>query len=111
MVRGRGSKSSMRLKRRWRQATYRAIRLMLSLLVALQGTPLLAGASAAGPTDIGEAVLLGETGVGANLDYNPAGTGEAFEQVAARDGTVRALRVYLDATNAATQVQIGLYAD
>jgi len=55
-------------------------------------------------------ILVGDGNLESHVDSANAGTAEAFPYVAA-GGAVNALSVYLDATNSATQVQLGLYAD
>jgi hypothetical protein len=57
------------------------------------------------------APVVGEAHVLATRDSNPAGTAEAFRFVASRTDTVSEFGIYLDASNQAEQVAIGLYDD
>jgi hypothetical protein len=54
-------------------------------------------------------LLLGTQTIGSNQDSNPAGTAEAFVFTASSSGTVHSLSVYIDSSNTATQVLVGLY--
>jgi primosomal replication protein N len=56
-------------------------------------------------------VLLGDTSVESSTDSNPAGTAEAFPVRAAATGQVSSLSVYLDRSNSATSISVGMYAD
>jgi plastocyanin len=53
--------------------------------------------------------VLGDTGIEAIRDNNSAGSAEAFQYTAPASGAANKLFVYLDATNTATQVIVGLY--
>jgi plastocyanin len=63
------------------------------------------------PTPTSAAILLGSGVVQPLLDSNPAGMAEAFQYTAGASGTATKLVVYLDQSNTATQVVVGLYAD
>jgi hypothetical protein len=54
-------------------------------------------------------VLLGDTRVESSLDQNPSGTAEAFPVQAVATGQVNSLAVYLDRSNAAATVWVGMY--
>lgn len=54
---------------------------------------------------------LGDQNIESIADSNPLGIAEAFPSVAATSGSVDTLHAYLDATNTASAVQVGLYAD
>ncbi len=56
-------------------------------------------------------VALGSDQVQPFVDENPAGTAEAFRSVAAAGGTSTAMKVYVDASNAADRLEVGVYAD
>jgi hypothetical protein len=56
-------------------------------------------------------VLLGDTRVESSLDKNPGGTAEAFPVQAATTGQVNSLSVYLDRSNAASTVSVGVYSN
>jgi alpha-tubulin suppressor-like RCC1 family protein len=55
--------------------------------------------------------LVGSPQLQTNVDSNPAGTAEAFRYTATSDGCVTKLSAYLDSTNTARTVQVGLYGD
>jgi hypothetical protein len=55
--------------------------------------------------------LLGDPNIEASVDNNAAGSAEAFTYTATATGTVNQLSVYLDASNSATSVVVGLYTD
>jgi hypothetical protein len=55
--------------------------------------------------------LLGDATIEANVDFNAAGSAEAFQYTATATGSVNQLSVYVDAGNAATSIMVGLYAD
>jgi hypothetical protein len=57
----------------------------------------------------GSTVLVGDQQLEAQTDENPAGMAEAFKFTATAGGTVDSLAVYLDASNTASQVVVGLY--
>ena len=56
-------------------------------------------------------VLVGDTNIEANLDYNAAGMAEAFQFAATNSGTINKIYVYIDGSSTATQVVMGLYSD
>jgi len=56
-------------------------------------------------------VLLGDTTVESSLDQNPSGTVEAFPVQAVATGQVNSLAVYLDRSNAAATVWVGMYTN
>lgn len=56
-------------------------------------------------------MLVGSAQVQPNVDFNPAGTAEAFRYTAAGTGPVRSISAYLDASSTATTVFVGLYAN
>jgi hypothetical protein len=56
-------------------------------------------------------VLLGDQVVEGQTDYNPAGMAEAFQYTASAGGRVDKLWLYLDPSNTATSLVLGLYAD
>lgn len=58
---------------------------------------------------IGQQQLIGNSNVNTNLDTNPAGRAEAFRTKATASGKLTTMGIYLDATNKATKVQIGVY--
>jgi hypothetical protein len=60
-------------------------------------------------TATGSVALLGDQAVEAQLDNNVPGTAQAFQYVASASGTVTRLYVYVDASNTATSVIVGLY--
>jgi hypothetical protein len=55
--------------------------------------------------------LIGISSVTATVDNDSAGQAEAFEQTAFFSGTVTTLSVYLDASNSAKTVAVGLYSN
>ena len=55
--------------------------------------------------------LLGWSGVQPWVDSNPSGTAEAFVYRAAGTGPVSTAHVYLDESNEADEVHVGLYSD
>jgi hypothetical protein len=55
-------------------------------------------------------VLLGDTRVEGSVDNNSAGTAEAFPVQAIATGQVSSLSVYLDPSNRASTVRVGVYA-
>lgn len=85
--------------------------------VAVSGNTVVAGAPDAtvnGHSDQGAAYVFGPLLVGSpqiqsSVDSNPAGTGEAFRYTAVGSGSAGQLSVYLDNTNAATNVIVGPY--
>lgn len=56
-------------------------------------------------------LLVGNQQLQPNVDSNPAGTAEAFHYTASGSGLANQLSVYLDSTNAATNVLVGLYTN
>jgi hypothetical protein len=56
-------------------------------------------------------VLLGDANVENSTDSNPPGTAEAFPVQAVATGQVSSLSVYLDRSNSATSISVGMYAD
>src|SRR5271163_3710716 len=60
---------------------------------------------------MGSSVLIGEFAVENYIDTNPVGRAEAFQATANASGTVTAINLYLDSTNLAPNVYVGLYAD
>jgi hypothetical protein len=57
------------------------------------------------------AALVGDATVEGSLDDNSAGQAEAFQYIAAASGSATHLSVYLDGTNSASTVVVGLYTD
>jgi PT repeat/Regulator of chromosome condensation (RCC1) repeat len=57
------------------------------------------------------APLLGSSQIQPNVDSNPEGLAEAFEYEAAGTGVATWLNLYVDASNEATEVIVGVYAD
>jgi Bacterial Ig-like domain (group 2) len=55
-------------------------------------------------------VLLSETRVESSVDSNAAGTAEAFPVQAVATGQVSSLSLYLDSSNRASTVKVGVYA-
>ncbi len=55
--------------------------------------------------------LLGSNTILAGNDYNPAGSAEAFIYTATATGTANQVAVYLDSTNTATKIVVGIYAN
>ena len=55
-------------------------------------------------------VLLGDTRIENSVDNNSAGTAEAFPVQAVATGQVSSLSVYLDSSNRASTVRVGVYA-
>ena len=64
-----------------------------------------------GPLPPNPTPLVGDANVESNIDSNPAGTAEAFSYTATSSGTAGNLQVYLNGTNVASQVVVGLYSD
>lgn len=56
-------------------------------------------------------VLLGDTNVERSVDRNPSGTAKAFPVRATATGQVNSVSVYLDSSNRAPTVWVGMYAD
>ena len=59
----------------------------------------------------GRRTVIGADTIGDNVSQASPGRGEAYRTLAARSATVDRLRLYLDASNEATQLSLGLYAD
>ena len=55
--------------------------------------------------------FIGTTAVQSSVDENPAGMAEAFQYTATASGSVTTLAVYVDASNTATKIVVGLYRD
>jgi hypothetical protein len=55
--------------------------------------------------------LAGNNTVESNQDSNTAGKAEAFQYTATTSGTANGVQVYLNGTNQASQVVVGLYTD
>jgi hypothetical protein len=55
-------------------------------------------------------VLVGDTKIESSVDNNSAGSAEAFPVQAVATGQVSALSVYLDSSNRASTVKVGVYA-
>jgi hypothetical protein len=55
--------------------------------------------------------LFGDQAVEPNVDYNAAGLAEAFRTSSTNTGTLRKVRIYIDATSTATSVVVGVYSD
>ena len=64
------------------------------------------GTPAAGPT-----VLVGSNAMGDTQDYVVPGTANAFQVTAASAGTLNTVAIYLDRTNTATTIVLGMYSD
>jgi hypothetical protein len=58
-----------------------------------------------------QAQLIGVSSVGATLDSNNAGQAEAFLTTATVTGSVTSMSVYLDSTNGAKTVYVGVYSN
>jgi hypothetical protein len=56
-------------------------------------------------------VLLGDTTVESSLDQNPSGTVEAFPVQAVGAGQVNSLSLYLDRSNGAATIWVGMYTN
>lgn len=63
-----------------------------------------------GPADAAAAITLGAETVQPKLDYNPAGSAEAF-QVQAQGSTLSRINLYIDPASTATSFVAGIYAD
>lgn len=59
----------------------------------------------------GTDTLGGATIIGTSASSAPPGAGEAYRIAGAATGTASRLRLYVDGTNAATKLELGLYAD
>jgi hypothetical protein len=64
-----------------------------------------------GTPAVGPAALLGDRNVEQSIDTNPSGMAEAFPYRASASGTATTLHVYIDRSNAAAHVVVGLYGD
>jgi beta-glucanase (GH16 family) len=62
------------------------------------------------PTPTGQ-VLIGSKTVTSNPDSNSPGRAQAYSYTAAASGTARSLSAYIDTSNAASSVAVGLYTD
>jgi hypothetical protein len=71
-------------------------------------TPIVSQTATPSPTPV---VLLGDTNVEASVGGLLAGTAKAYPYVASSSGTLGHMSVYVDETNAAPRVEVGLYAD
>jgi hypothetical protein len=60
---------------------------------------------------MGTSVLIGELAIENYIDTNPVGRAEAFQATANATGAVSSIFLYLDSTNKAPNVYVGLYAD
>jgi hypothetical protein len=58
-----------------------------------------------------DGLLAGSADLGGQIDTNATGNAEAFITTAQSSGTASELRVYLDASNTASRVVVGVYAD
>jgi hypothetical protein len=63
------------------------------------------------PTSSAPILLLGDQTVEAQSDYNPPGMAEAFQYTAAASGSVNKLWIWVDNTNTATSIVVGLYTN
>jgi hypothetical protein len=59
----------------------------------------------------GGGVLLGNETIHSNVDFNPAGTAEAFRVTGGDSGTLNTISVYIDASSTATILYVGLYSN
>ena len=82
------------------------IRPTASPTVAPTVAPTPTGTPAAGPT-----VLVGSNAMGDTQDYVVPGTANAFQVTAAGAGTLNTVAIYLDRTNTATTIVLGMYSD
>jgi hypothetical protein len=64
-----------------------------------------------GPMAVYGPPLAGNADVERNRDDNPAGTAEAFPTRAQHSGQMTHLRVYVDASSTAAQIDVGIYSD
>jgi hypothetical protein len=76
-----------------------------------QGNPAVSGDASFTTTSNAPVVLVGDKNIEGQQDYNPAGVAEAFQYTATASGTAAKLYVYLDATNLATKVVVGVYTN
>jgi hypothetical protein len=58
-----------------------------------------------------QTALVGSPTIQPFIDYVGAGTAAAFKETAANSGTVDTLNLYIDSTNGATTITLGLYND
>ena len=79
---------------------------LLSICALAVGLPALLASSPANA-----APLLGNSTIAATLDSDSAGEAEAFRATAGTGGTATQMAVYLDASNAATKVILGVFTD
>lgn len=59
----------------------------------------------------GQVLLVGDEGLGAQVDTNVSGQAEAFSYVATASGAASQFNLYLDASNTASTVIVAVYAD
>jgi hypothetical protein len=64
-----------------------------------------------GVQTVSGAILAGAIDLQLNPDISPAGTAEAFPYAAQTSGTAARLGLYVDVTNAASHIILGLYSD
>jgi hypothetical protein len=55
-------------------------------------------------------IILGAPQIQSSLDYNPSGMAEAFLVTASSSGQVTSLSLFLDSSNTAARVWVGVYA-
>jgi hypothetical protein len=56
-------------------------------------------------------MLFGNSALESIVDYNAAGQAQAYRVTAAASGSLRVIKMYVDATNEAKSVIVGLYSD
>ena len=56
-------------------------------------------------------MLFGDTATESQVDFNPAGTAEAFQTTAVASGSLGALFVFVDASSTAGNMVLGVYSD
>ena len=56
-------------------------------------------------------MLLGNSGVASNVDYNTAGVAEAFRTTGSASGQLTTISIYLDSDSNASSLKLGLYTD
>ncbi|HWH92655.1 MAG TPA: PQQ-binding-like beta-propeller repeat protein [Baekduia sp.] len=78
-----------------------AVVLLAAMAVALTTTSIASAAT----------IVVGTSGVRPDVDQNAAGSAEAFRTSATASGTVDSMTVYLNTTNKATKLYVGLYTD
>jgi hypothetical protein len=82
-----------------------SLHLILGLFVVVAFLATVGGASGS------PLVLLGNTGVASNVDYNTAGVAEAFRTTASASGQLTPISIYLDSHSNASSLKLGLYTD